>query len=129
MYIKRLVAVSLTVGTKALQGRRVAPKGPAAIVFSVLSALAFLAAGASASSPTAGSPTQTIRVAGLEQPAEILVDRYGVPHIFARTAQDAFFAQGFNAARARLFQIDLWRRRGLALPRPRLFLVERRLHS
>ena len=52
-------------------------------------------------------------VAGLEQPSEILVDAWGVPHIYARTHYDAFFVQGFNAARDRLWQIDLWRRRGL----------------
>ncbi len=54
-----------------------------------------------------------IHAAGLRQPAEILVDRWGVPHIYAASIDDAFFAQGFNAARDRLFQIDLWRRRGL----------------
>ncbi|MGE3508097.1 MAG: penicillin acylase family protein [Vicinamibacterales bacterium] len=56
---------------------------------------------------------RTIAVAGLRAPAEILVDRWGVPHIFAASQDDAFFVQGFNAARDRLFQIDLWRRRGL----------------
>jgi penicillin amidase len=55
----------------------------------------------------------TMHVAGLRQPAEILVDRWGVPHIYAASNEDAFFAQGFNAGRDRLFQIDLWRRRGL----------------
>src|SRR5688500_19926292 len=55
----------------------------------------------------------TIPAAGLKQPAEILVDKLDVPHIYARNFDDAFFAQGFNAARDRLFQIDLWRRRGL----------------
>ncbi|GAB3434896.1 penicillin acylase family protein [Flindersiella endophytica] len=53
------------------------------------------------------------KVAGLDQPVEILVDRWGIPHIYARSPDDLFFAQGFNAARDRLFQIDLWRRRGL----------------
>ena len=57
--------------------------------------------------------TQTIRIAGLAQGAEILVDKWGVPHIYAQNQDDLFFAQGFNAARDRLFQIDLWRRRGL----------------
>lgn len=52
-------------------------------------------------------------VRGLAEPAEIVVDRWGVPHIFAQTHYDAFFVQGFNAARDRLWQIDLWRRRGL----------------
>lgn len=50
---------------------------------------------------------------GLTGPAEILVDRWGVPHIYASTSYDAFLVQGFNAARDRLWQIDLWRRRGL----------------
>jgi penicillin amidase len=66
-----------------------------------------------ATAATAATPSQTIKVAGLEQGAEILVDRWGVPHIYAQSQDDAFFAQGFNAARDRLFQIDLWRRRGL----------------
>ncbi len=52
-------------------------------------------------------------VSGLEQTAEIVVDEWGVPHIYANTHYDAFFVQGFNAARDRLWQIDVWRRRGL----------------
>ena len=58
-------------------------------------------------------PTETIRVSGLRAPVEIRVDRWGVPHIYAGSEADVFFAQGVNAARDRLFQIDLWRRRGL----------------
>ncbi|QIN78472.1 penicillin acylase family protein [Rubrobacter marinus] len=54
-------------------------------------------------------------VEGLSGPVEILVDRWGVPHVYASSSDDAFFAQGFNAARDRLWQIDLWRRRGLGL--------------
>ncbi|MEV5378998.1 penicillin acylase family protein [Streptomyces nondiastaticus] len=52
-------------------------------------------------------------VAGLTAPVEILVDDHGVPHLYARTRADVFRAQGFDAARERLFQLDLWRRRGL----------------
>lgn len=55
----------------------------------------------------------TIMVEGLNARVEILVDRWGVPHIYAQSQDDVFFAQGFNAARDRLFQVDLWRRRGL----------------
>ncbi|MBN9113660.1 MAG: penicillin acylase family protein [Pseudonocardia sp.] len=54
-------------------------------------------------------------VAGLESSVETLIDRWGVAHIYASSSHDAFFAQGFNAARDRLWQIDLWRRRGLGL--------------
>jgi penicillin G amidase len=58
-------------------------------------------------------PSETIPIMGLRQPVEILIDHWGVPHIYARNEADLFFGQGFNAARDRLFQIDLWRRRGL----------------
>src|SRR5581483_9261855 len=54
-----------------------------------------------------------LKVSGLEQPAEIIVDRWGIPHIYAQTRRDVFFVQGFNAARDRLWQLDLWRKRGL----------------
>jgi penicillin amidase len=44
-----------------------------------------------------------------------VIDHWGVAHIFAASARDAFFLQGYNAARDRLWQIDLWRKRGLGL--------------
>jgi penicillin G amidase len=52
---------------------------------------------------------------GLAAPVTIRVDRWGLPHIKAEGLVDLFFAQGFNAARDRLWQIDLWRKRGLGL--------------
>jgi penicillin amidase len=55
---------------------------------------------------------ETVRVPGLHQQVEILRDRWGVPHIYASTVHDLFFAQGYITARDRLFQIDLWRRAG-----------------
>src|ERR671931_779675 len=51
-----------------------------------------------------------IKVPGLKEPVEVLRDRWGIPHIYARNADDLFFAQGFVAAQDRLFQIDWWRR-------------------
>jgi penicillin amidase len=51
-------------------------------------------------------------VEGLDADVEIIVDEWGVPHIYAQSKNDLFVAQGFNAARDRLYQIDLWRRRG-----------------
>jgi penicillin amidase len=56
---------------------------------------------------------ETIAVAGLKAAAEILIDPWGVAHLRAGDADDLFFVQGFNAARDRLWQIDLWRKRGL----------------
>ncbi len=60
-------------------------------------------------------PTETIHPPGLGEAAEIVIDRWGIPHIYAASQRDAFFVQGFNAGRDRLWQIDLWRKRGLGL--------------
>ncbi|MGE3872239.1 MAG: penicillin acylase family protein [Parvibaculaceae bacterium] len=43
----------------------------------------------------------------------ILIDAYGIAHLYADSEADLFFLQGFNAARDRLWQIDLWYKRGL----------------
>jgi len=58
---------------------------------------------------------QTWKVDGLGAPADIVIDHWGIAHIFAASIHDAFFLQGYNAARDRLWQIDLWRKRGLGL--------------
>ena len=57
-------------------------------------------------------PTTVHHVEGLSSEVEILIDRWGVPHIYAGELYDVFFGQGFNAARDRLWQLDLWKRRG-----------------
>ena len=41
---------------------------------------------------------------------EVLHDRWGIAHIYAKDEHDLFFAQGFNVARDRLFQLEMWRR-------------------
>src|SRR5262245_18731065 len=51
-----------------------------------------------------------VKLPGLVEPVEILRDRWGIPHIYARNQHDLFFAQGYVAAQDRLFQLDLWRR-------------------
>jgi penicillin G amidase len=53
-----------------------------------------------------------IQVTGLDSAVEVRRDRWGVPHIYAKTVHDLFFAQGFVAAQDRLWQIDMWRRIG-----------------
>ena len=52
-----------------------------------------------------------VQVPGLNEAVEILTDRWGISHIYARNQDDLFFAQGYNAARDRLFQLEIWRRR------------------
>src|SRR4028119_250697 len=61
------------------------------------------------------SAVETITLHGIARPVEIRIDRWGVAHIEAEDENDLFFAQDFNAARDRLWQIDLWRKRGLGL--------------
>jgi len=71
-----------------------------------------LCAGAASAQSTAVKQ-EAWSVAGLNAPAQMVVDHWGIPHIFAASARDAFFLQGYNAGRDRLWQIDLWRKRGL----------------
>jgi len=52
----------------------------------------------------------TYVVPELSAPVQVVRDRWGVPHIYAQTADDLFIAQGFVQAQDRLFQMDLWRR-------------------
>jgi penicillin amidase len=54
----------------------------------------------------------SVRLTGLDSGVEVRRDRWGVPHIYARTAHDVFFAQGYVAAQDRLFQMEIWRRAG-----------------
>jgi len=53
--------------------------------------------------------TESLQVEGLDQTVEIIKDIWGISHIYAETEHDLFFAQGYNAARDRLFQFEIWR--------------------
>lgn len=70
-----------------------------------------LSSAAAAQSPA--TLTETRSLPGLSAPGEIVIDRWGISHIRAATPADAFFLQGYTTARDRLWQIDLWRKRGL----------------
>lgn len=59
-------------------------------------------------SPIDGS----LRVPGLKAEVEVLRDRWGVPHIYAKNTDDLFFAQGYVQAQDRLWQMEMWRRIG-----------------
>lgn len=56
------------------------------------------------------APATSLAVAGLTEPVEIRRDRWGINHIYAQNEADLFFAQGYAAARDRLFQFEMWRR-------------------
>jgi penicillin G amidase len=53
-----------------------------------------------------------LKVDGLQEPVNVLRDRWGLAHIYAQNQHDLFFAQGFVAAQDRLFQMELWKRSG-----------------
>lgn len=79
----------------------------------VLTALALLLAGGAgwwvagrAVPPLSGQ----LRIDGLQAPVEVLFDRWGVPHVYARSREDAWLAIGYLQARDRLWQMDLYRR-------------------
>jgi len=57
----------------------------------------------------------TLRVQGLSKPVEVLRDTWGIPHIFAQTMQDMFFAQGFVVGQDRMWQLEIWKRTGEGL--------------
>ena len=58
----------------------------------------------------AQSPATSLQLSGVSQPVEIIRDRWGINHIYAQNEPDLFFAQGYAAAKDRLFQFEMWRR-------------------
>lgn len=54
--------------------------------------------------------SEQMEVMGLEDEVEIIRDEWGINHIYANNQHDLFFAQGYAAARDRLFQFEVWRR-------------------
>jgi penicillin amidase len=59
---------------------------------------------------SAQSPATSLQLSGVSQPVEIIRDRWGINHIYAQNEPDLFFAQGYAAAKDRLFQFEMWRR-------------------
>ena len=53
-----------------------------------------------------------VRLPGPDSAIEVRRDRWGIPHIYAKTAHDLFFAQGYVVAQDRLWQMEIWRRAG-----------------
>src|SRR5438034_11251128 len=54
----------------------------------------------------------SIAVAGASAPIEIVRDRDAVPHIFAKSKNDALFGLGYAHAQDRLWQMEFQRRIG-----------------
>ena len=66
-------------------------------------------AGLSANDP--GEDVLSLR--GLDGPARVARDRWGVPHVRAASERDAFFLNGYVHAQDRLWQMDAARRRAV----------------
>ena len=77
----------------------------ASCLFVALSLLA-----GSPGSPVGAQGDTAVQIVGLSQPVEIIRDRCGINHIYAQNEPDLFMAQGYAAARDRLFQFEIWRR-------------------
>lgn len=52
----------------------------------------------------------SMRLEGIQATVEIVRDAEGIPHIYAKSAEDAYFALGFVHAQDRLWQLELNRR-------------------
>src|SRR3954471_12354593 len=55
-------------------------------------------------------PSDRMQVAGLDKEVEILLDKHGIPYIYAQAENDLFYAHGFLHARDRLWQMEQNRR-------------------
>jgi penicillin amidase len=53
-----------------------------------------------------------IHLQGLDGPVDIYRDTMGIPHIYASSIHDLFFAEGFVHAQDRFWQMDAWRHIG-----------------
>lgn len=52
----------------------------------------------------------TVQLPGQRDSVEVLYDGYGIPHVYAQSEADLFYAFGYVHARDRLFQMELLRR-------------------
>lgn len=76
----------------------------------IFSSLLFMIAALPVATWAESAPAEKLLAPGLSQPVEIIKDRWGISHIYAKNERDLFFAQGYNVARDRLFQLEMWRR-------------------
>lgn len=53
-----------------------------------------------------------IKIENLTDSTEVLFDQYGIPHIYASNAEDAWRSLGYIHAMERIFQMDMMRRAG-----------------
>jgi penicillin G amidase len=86
-------------------------RGAAGLVALALAAPGWIRAQGHPTEPAA-QQRQTTTLRGLRAPVNVVRDHYGIPHIYAGSPQDAYFALGYLHASDRLFQMEVYRRRG-----------------
>src|SRR5579872_4335318 len=87
--------------------RAVLSKTLSALVLAVVASLAFAWIWLQGSLPKIDGE---ITAKGLAAPVEILRDEEGIPHIFAKSERDGWFAMGYVHAQDRLWQMEFERR-------------------
>jgi penicillin amidase len=65
---------------------------------------------ATAQTVVSSNASSKLKVVGIKENVEVIRDKWGVNHIYAKNEHDLFFTQGYCAAKDRLFQFELWRR-------------------
>lgn len=88
------------------RGRRITRWVAAGVVLLLVAGLAWSTWTVRRSFPQTGGE---LVVDGLSAPVDVLRDEYGVPQLYADTAEDLFFAQGFVHAQDRFFEMDVRR--------------------
>jgi penicillin G amidase len=53
-----------------------------------------------------------LKLKGLKESVDVYFDKWGIPHIYAKNEEDAYYALGYVHAQDRLFQMEILRRVG-----------------
>jgi penicillin amidase len=85
-----------------------------AIIITVLVAIAVILGGVGVYLARSSFPQTNgeVKLSGLDFPVDIYRDSFGIPQIYAQSAHDLFFAQGYVHAQDRFWQMDFWRHIG-----------------
>ena len=85
------------------------------IIIGIILILILVTAGSGYSTVKRPFPTTSgsITLNGLQDEVKIVRDTYGVPHIYANSQDDLFFAQGYITAQDRFWQMEFWRHIGM----------------
>ena len=59
--------------------------------------------------PSGAAQTSELHAVGVRAPVQVTTDRWGIPHVRARSLDDLYLAWGWVSARDRLWQM-LWTR-------------------